>query len=242
MFSVFSSSMLSNSLTRLVCFPWYVISGCQSALALQLNHLPLTSSGLAPSSSYAIWPTQGGGTSASLGVSTSFSTMCTVLPPVILDCASLLFHGSLVDFSTRCFHLCCELSTTIFAEQLYWICYVLTIVIPSIQSLGDVAGNHFVWEWVFPVTIPACEAPILTLISVSASGVEISVSIHSVTKMWGCVCLGFSGPWGAWGIGYKLWFKLVPTSGGTCLEHACNIDVVCTLGENPNIMSMQGHK
>lgn len=66
--------------------------------------------------------------------------------------------------------------------------------------------NLFVWEWVFPVTIPVCEAPLLTLISVSASGVEISVSIHSarldsVTKMWGCVCLGFSGPWGAWSIG-----------------------------------------
>ena len=37
--------------------------------------------------------------------------------------------------------MCCELSTTIFAEQLQGICYVLTIVIPSIQSLGDVTGN-----------------------------------------------------------------------------------------------------
>lgn len=79
---------------------------------------------------------------------------------------------------------------------------------------------------------------LLQLSSVSTSGLEMSAS--SSCKAAFChqsvvaPILGSQDPEEPGNIGYKLWFKLVPTSG----VDAYNIDIVCTWGQTPNILSI----
>ena len=79
---------------------------------------------------------------------------------------------------------------------------------------------------------------LLQFSSVSTSGLEMSVS--SSCKAAFChqsvvaPILGSQDPEEPGNIGYKLWFKLVPTSG----VDTYNIDIVCAWGQTPNILSI----